>query len=102
MPPSPLKDYEVGWRQGMLALAESLSLSRPDVGWFVPNCADGGVATLLDGRNAQERRKVRVGVFDDNVGGGGDDLEGEEEEEEKINVLQAFHSSCWCWLPLEI
>ncbi len=74
-----------GWRQGMLALAEAVSLSKPTDGWFLPNCG-GSVSTLLDERNAEERRAARVVAFDQ---------ESEEEEEgleeaEKINVLQVL------------
>ena len=69
----------------MLALAEAVSLSKPTDGWFLPNCG-GSVSTLLDERNAEERRAARVVAFDQ---------ESEEEEEgleeaEKINVLQVL------------
>lgn len=60
-------------------MVEAVSVSKPGDGWFVPNC--DRVSTFLDGRNAEERRSVRVTAFG-----------GEREEEEDLNVMQAVNN----------
>ncbi len=65
-------DYAIGWRQGMLVLAESMSLEKPSNGWFIPNCDD--VPHWLGGEHAKERRGVTVALL--------------QEEEQKVNAMQ--------------
>ena len=47
----------------MLALVEAMSLEKPENGWFVPNCGDGGVRALLGEEGAEQRRSVRIQLF---------------------------------------
>jgi hypothetical protein len=67
-------DYTIGWRQGMLALAEAISLYKPENGWFIPNCDN--VPFLLDGSYSKERRTVTVPLL--------------QEDQKMVNALQVF------------
>lgn len=70
-------DYTVGWRQGVLSLAEALSVDKPDAGWFIPNC--DAMPGFLDEDHAHLRRTVTVPELDS------------EDGAEKQNVLQTLH-----------
>ena len=59
----------------MLALAESMSVNKPDNGWFIPNCDH--VGSLLDEAHANERRVVKI-----------QRLQGEGQ----VNVLQTLNN----------
>lgn len=63
----------------MIALAEAMSLIKPQNGWFIPNCDK--VTNFLTDQFANERRKVRVKQVD------GDS---------KVNALQVVQRSSRC------
>ena len=69
-------DYTVGWRQGILTLAEAMSADQPDNGWFLPNCDT--TPSFLDDRFPEARRKTKVGLLED--------------DSEKLNVLQVLYN----------
>ena len=73
-------DYTIGWRQGVLALAEAMSEDKADNGWFIPNCDE--MPALLNSANADMRRTVRVPML--------------ENLETKVNVLQTINN----WLTI--
>ena len=64
-----------GWRQGVLTLAEALSVDKAKNGWFIPNCDE--MPALLNAANADMRRTVRVPQLED--------------LETRANVLQVFN-----------
>ena len=65
-------DFAIGWRQGMLVMAEAMSEEKPDNGWFIPNCDD--LHFLLGTKNAAARRTVRVPLL--------------QEGDEQVNAFQ--------------
>eukprot|EP00094_Tigriopus_californicus_P009354 TCALIF_09019-PB protein Name:"Protein of unknown function" AED:0.11 eAED:0.12 QI:206/0.75/0.66/1/1/1/9/985/816 len=73
------RDFSVGWRQGMLAMAEALSVNKPENGWFIPNCDDA--TAFLDNEHAALRREVRIPL-----------LTTQTAEEKSVNVLQAINN----------
>eukprot|EP00095_Tigriopus_kingsejongensis_P001054 maker-scaffold631_size122145-snap-gene-0.37 protein:Tk01054 transcript:maker-scaffold631_size122145-snap-gene-0.37-mRNA-1 annotation:"hypothetical protein CAPTEDRAFT_219523" len=80
------REFSIGWRQGMMAMAEALSLAKPQNGWFIPNCDDMGA--LLDAEHASMRRQVRIPLLSS---------EGQKSTDPKtVNVLQAINN----WMSL--
>merc|ERR1719264_2068683 len=73
-------DFAIGWRQGMLVMAEAMSEEKPDNGWFIPNCDN--LHFLLGTKNAAARRTVRVPLL--------------QEGDEQVNAFQAINN----WLTL--
>lgn len=73
------RDFSIGWRQGMLAMAEALSVNKPENGWFIPNCDDA--TAFLDSEHAKLRREVRIPL-----------LSSQTEEQKSVNVLQAINN----------
>ena len=71
----------LGWRQGVLALAEAISVDKAENGWFVPNCDE--MPALLNAANADMRRAVRVPMLED-LG-------------VKVNVLQVINQTRWSY-----
>ncbi len=69
----------LAWRQGILGLAEALSLDQPDNGWFIPNCDD--TTLFFSNRAVTQRRNVEIPLF---VSG------------ERKNVLQVS------WITMEL
>ena len=65
-------DFAIGWRQGMLVMAEAMSEEKPDNGWFIPNCDN--LHFLLGTKNAAARRTVRVPLL--------------QEGDEQVNAFQ--------------
>lgn len=66
-------DFTIGWRQGMLVMAEAMSEEKPDNGWFIPNCDN--LHFLLGTKNAAARRTVRVPLL-------------QEGDEQQVNAFQ--------------
>lgn len=82
-------EYTVGWRQGILTLAEALSVGKPESGWFIPNCDN--VPFFLDENHAKERREVRIAPLDEKSPSSDEEAD-DKEELAKQNVLQTIYN----------
>ena len=78
-------DFAIGWRQGMLVMAEAMSEEKPDNGWFIPNCDN--VHFLLGSKNAVARRTVRVPLL--------------QEGDEQVNAFQVITDQIYFPLKLK-
>jgi hypothetical protein len=49
------------WRQGIMSLAEAMSLDKPENGWFIPNCEDGTL--FFSSQSIEQRKNVEIPLF---------------------------------------